>query len=182
MIIFTVFNLIGALQTTLLSITILNNPSLIIFNFGFTIATIETVEILGMIIGSVTPLKVFYAMTIEHNMIFEMLMFFLVALTLVSHANIYLLLLLVFLSGYFAGISNPKIDAFIIQQLPEEKIGGAMGAFYTVVTLGLPVGSACAGIIATSTTTINGWFCLLGLTIASLVYLMSLSMKYTSNV
>lgn len=182
LIIFTLFNLIGALQTTLLSITILNNTSLIIFNFGFTIATIETVEILGMIIGSVTPLKTFYSMTIEHNMIFEMLMFFLVSLTLVSQANIYFLLILIFLSGYFAGISNPKIDAFIIQHLPEDKIGGGMGAFYTVVTLGLPVGSACAGIISTSTTTINGWFCLLLLTIASLVYLISLSMKYTSNV
>lgn len=182
LIIFTLFNLIGALQTTLLSITILNNTSLIIFNFGFTIATIETVEILGMIIGSVTPLKTFYSMTIEHNMIFEMLMFFLVSLTLVSHANIYFLLLLIFLSGYFAGISNPKIDAFIIRHLPEDKIGGGMGAFYTVVTLGLPVGSACAGIISTSTTTINGWFCLLLLTIASLAYLFSLSMKYTSNV
>lgn len=182
LIIFTIFNLIGALQTTLLSITILNSKSLIMFNFGFTIATIETVEILGMIIGSVMPLKYFYSMTIEHNMIFEMLMFFLVSLTLVSHANIYFLLLIIFLSGYFAGISNPKIDAFIIQHLPEERIGGGMGAFYTVVTLGLPVGSACAGIISTSTTTINGWLCLLLLTIVSLVYLISLSMKYTSNV
>ena len=182
LIIFTLFNIIGALQTTLLSITILNNTSLTIFNFGFTIATIETVEILGMIIGSVTPLKFFYSMTIEHNMIFEMLMFFLVSLTLVIHANIYFLLLLILLSGYFAGISNPKIDAFIIQHLPEEKIGGGMGAFYTVVTLGLPIGSACAGIISTSTTTIDGWFCLLLLTIVSLVYLISISMKYTSNV
>lgn len=182
LIIFTAFNLIGALQTTLLSITILGNHALTLFNFGFTVAAVDTIEVLGMIMGSVIPFNRFYAMTIEHNLIFEMMMFFIIPLSIVALPNVYLLLVLIFLSGYFAGISNPKIDAFIIKNLPEDKVGGGMGAFYTIVTFGLPIDSAIAGVLAAGLSTLSGWFALMLMSAISIGYLVVLSIKYSSNV
>lgn len=182
LIIFTVFNLIGSLQTTLLSITILGSHALTLFNFGFTVAAVDTIEVLGMIMGSVIPFNRFYALTIEHNLIFEMMMFFVIPLSVVVFPNVYLLLVLIFLSGYFAGISNPKIDAFIIKNLPEDKVGGGMGAFYTIVTFGLPIGSAIAGVLAAGLSTISGWFTLMIMAAISIGYLVVLSIKYSSNV
>lgn len=49
--IFIVFNLVGAIQTTLISITLLDHSAMLISNFGFTIALIETIEIIGMVAG-----------------------------------------------------------------------------------------------------------------------------------
>ncbi|MFG6673707.1 MFS transporter [Leuconostoc lactis] len=120
-------------------------------------------------------------MNIEYNLLFEMAMFLLVGVEMLVLPNIYVILGTIFLNGYFAGISNPKIDTFIIQNLPEEKIGGGMGAFYTVVTLGLPIGTAIAGVIAMSVSTIFGWQLLAIITCFGVVYLIFLAGKYHSQ-
>ena len=179
--IFIVFNLVGAIQTTLISITLLDHSAMLISNFGFTIALIETIEIIGMVAGSFMPLQTLYNMNIEYNLLFEMAMFLLVGVEMLVLPNIYVILGTIFLNGYFAGISNPKIDTFIIQNLPEEKIGGGMGAFYTVVTLGLPIGTAIAGIIAVSVSTTFGWQLLAIMACFGVVYLIFLAGKYHSK-
>lgn len=179
--IFIVFNLVGAIQTTLISITLLDHSAMLISNFGFTIALIETIEIIGMVAGSFMPLQTLYNMNIEYNLLFEMAMFLLVGVEMLVLLHIYVILGTIFLNGYFAGISNPKIDTFIIQNLPEEKIGGGMGAFYTVVTLGLPIGTAIAGIIAVSVSTTFGWQLLAIITCFGVVYLIFLAGKYHSK-
>ncbi|WP_156765840.1 hypothetical protein [Leuconostoc lactis] len=179
--IFIVFNLVGAIQTTLISITLLDHSAMLISNFGFTIALIETIEIIGMVAGSFMPLQTLYNMNIEYNLLFEMAMFLLVGVEMLVLPNIYVILGTIFLNGYFAGISNPKIDTFIIQNLPEEKIGGGMGAFYTVVTLGLPIGTAIAGVIAMSVSTTFGWQLLAIMTCFGVVYLIFLAGKYHSK-
>lgn len=179
--IFIVFNLLGAIQTTLMSMTLLDNATMMISNFGFTIALIETIEIIGMVAGSFMPLQTLYNMNIEYNLLFEMATFLLVGIEMLVLPNIYVILGTIFLNGYFAGISNPKIDTFIIQNLPEEKIGGGMGAFYTVVTLGLPIGTAIAGIIAMSVSTTFGWQLLAIMTCFGVVYLIFLAGKYHSK-
>lgn len=179
--IFIVFNLVGAIQTTLISITLLDHSAMLISNFGFTIALIETIEIIGMVAGSFMPLQTLYNMNIEYNLLFEMAMFLLVGVEMLVLLHIYVILGTIFLNGYFAGISNPKIDTFIIQNLPEEKIGGGMGAFYTVVTLGLPIGTAITGIIAVSVSTTFGWQLLAIITCFGVVYLIFLAGKYHSK-
>lgn len=179
--IFIVFNLVGAIQTTLISITLLDHSAMLISNFGFTIALIETIEIIGMVAGSFMPLQTLYNMNIEYNLLFEMAMFLLVGAEMLVLPNIYVILGTIFLNGYFAGISNPKIDTFIIQNLPEEKIGGGMGASYTVVTLGLPIGTAIAGIITVSVSTTFGWQLLAIITCFGVVYLIFLAGKYHSK-
>lgn len=66
--------------------------------------------------------------------------------------------------------------------LPEDKVGGGMGAFYTIVTFGLPIGSAIAGVLAAGLSTISGWFALMLMSAISIGYLVVLSIKYSSNV
>ena len=55
--------------------------------------------------------------------------------------NKYILLILIIIIGYLAGISNPKLDALILQSVPEENQTSIFSIFSTLITLTVPIGT-----------------------------------------
>ena len=60
-------------------------------------------------------------MSLRNNAILEIILFIMYVGNLLLLQNRFILVILTVIIGYFAGISNPKLDALILQSVPEEK-------------------------------------------------------------
>ena len=70
-----------------------------------------------------------------------MLIFIIYILNIIYLQNKYILLILIIIIGYLAGISNPKLDALILQSVPEENQTSIFSIFSTLITLTVPIGT-----------------------------------------
>lgn len=160
-IIFSSMNLISSAMTSLLLITYIQEEKLIFQSFGYTVALIETFEIVAMIIGSTIPLKMYKKKTIEFNLLCEILLFLIQVINILLFKDKYFLLLTVFVSGYLNGVSNPRIDTFLILGLPDDKQNSVLSIFGTLITLTVPVGSIVFIFIANFFSLQIAWFIIL---------------------
>ncbi|WP_429971697.1 hypothetical protein ACQW5G_03590 [Fructilactobacillus sp. Tb1] len=178
--IFMIQTFIDSSIQVLIALSALHDKSLIISNYGFTIAIFGASLTAGTIIGSFLPLKQLKKMSLELNCIFECSSLFLVILNMNTLKNSYLLLLLTFIEGYFFGISNPKLDAFIMKVIPEKSLGTIISSFSAIICIPLPLGSVFAGTIGNIANGKLAWFILLLIAAVGLFYSVKLKLKYTS--
>ena len=176
--IFALMNLISSAQDGLLLISYSDNPNLLFYNFAFTLMIYTTAEALGIILGSVVPLTIFRRTSIEINLIFEVVITVLLILNILLIEERFSLLILMFFSGYFMGVSNPRIDAFIMQTLPDKVISSVTSIFYTLVQITLPVGTVVFLAISNLFTVKTAWFFLSMIGVSLLLYSILLSRKY----
>ena len=83
--------------------------------------------------------------------------------------NKFILIILTLIIGYFAGISNPKLDALILQSVPEEKQTPIYSIFSTVITISVPIGTT---VILFFANTISASFALYSLLLLLIIVLM----------
>ncbi|WP_342750656.1 MFS transporter [Bacillus fungorum] len=174
---FSIINLISSAQFSLLPLTYVSNESLQFGSFGFTIAIIGTVETIGVILGALLPLSFFRNKSIELNLILEILITVAIIATIIFLQDKYVLLVLTFLAGYFLGLSNPRIDSFIMIVAPEQSISSVTSIFYTLVQLTLPLGSAIFLLIANMISIQISWIILFIVSLFTLIYSITLRMK-----
>lgn len=75
-----------------------------------------------------------------------------------------------FILGYFAGISNPKLDALILQSVPEEKQTSIYSIFSTIITISVPIGTTVILFFANAISSSFALYSLLLLLIIVLMY------------
>lgn len=176
--IFALMNLISSAQDGLLLISYSENPNLLFYNFAFTLMIYTTSEAIGIIMGSILPLTIFRRTSIEINLIFEVAITVLLMLNLLIFEERFSLIVLMFFSGYFMGVSNPRIDAFIMQTLPDKVISSVTSIFYTLVQLTLPLGTFVFLTISNLFTVKLAWLILSMMGLSVLFYSILLSRKY----
>lgn len=171
---FSAINLIGSGQSTLLSLSYIQHKGLLFINFGYTVALIDMVESVGMIIGSFMPMKRIAWLSIKANLIVMFVVCGLISTNLLILHNRYLLVGLMIVSGVLIGLLNPRIQADMIGILPEKSIGSIMSVFYTVIQATVPLGAIIFAFVANSVTLDVAWGGLLAVVVMGLLYVIRL--------
>ena len=101
-----------------------------------TLALLTTCELVGAIIGSVLAMNVLKGLDIVTALRLATIFVPIFFVLLYIH-HIYGILLVIFLTMILAGAINPKLNALILNRLPEEKITMIVGGISTYFQLGI---------------------------------------------
>ena len=112
----------------------------------------------------------FQNMNLRNNAILEIILFIMYVGNLLILQNKFILVILTVIIGYFAGISNPKLDALILQSVPEEKQTSIYSIFSTVITISVPIGTTIILFFANAISASFALYSLLLLLVIVLIY------------
>ena len=134
-------NFYSSAMFALLLVILVKSDSLLFGNVAYTITLLEIVEVLSTIAGGIYQISFYKNMSLRNNAILEIILFIMYVGNLLLLQNKFILVILTVIIGYFAGISNPKLDALILQSVPEEKQTSIYSIFSTVITISVPIGT-----------------------------------------
>ena len=163
-------NFYSSAMFALLLVILVKNDSLLFGNVAYTITLLEIVEVLSTIVGGVYQISFYKNMSLRNNAILEIILFIMYVGNLLLLQNKFILVILTVIIGYFAGISNPKLDALILQSVPEEKQTSIYSIFSTVITVSVPIGTTVILFFANAISASFALYSLLLLLIIVLMY------------
>lgn len=169
-ILFLGMNFYSSAMFALLLVILVKNESLLFGNVAYTITLLEIVEVLSTIVGGVYQFSFYKNMSLRNNAILEIILFIMYVGNLLILQNKFILVILTVIIGYFAGISNPKLDALILQSVPEEKQTSIYSIFSTIITISVPIGTTVILFFANAISSLFALYSLLILLILVLAY------------
>ena len=169
-ILFLGMNFYSSAMFALLLVILVKNETLLFGNVAYTITLLEIVEVVSTIAGGVYQISFYKNMSLRNNAILEIILFIMYVGNLLMLQNKFILVILTVIIGYFAGISNPKLDALILQSVPEEKQTSIYSIFSTVITISVPIGTTVILFFANAISASFALYSLLLLLIIVLVY------------
>ena len=169
-ILFLGMNFYSSAMFALLLVILVKNETLLFGNVAYTITLLEIVEVVSTIIGGVYQISFYKNMSLKNNAILEIILFIMYVGNLLILQNKFILVILTIVIGYFAGISNPKLDALILQSVPEEKQTSIYSIFSTVITISVPIGTTVILFFANAISASFALYSLLLLLIIVLLY------------
>ena len=163
-------NFYSSAMFALLLVILVKNDSLLFGNVAYTITLLEIVEVLSTIVGGVYQISFYKNMSLRNNAILEIILFIMYVGNILILQNKFILVILTVIIGYFAGISNPKLDALILQSVPEEKQTSIYSIFSTVITISVPIGTTVILFFANAISASFALYSLLLLLVTVLIY------------
>ena len=163
-------NFYSSAMFALLLVILVKNDSLLFGNVAYTITLLEIVEVLSTIVGGVYQISFYKNTSLRNNAILEIILFIMYVGNLLILQNKFILVILTVIIGYFAGISNPKLDALILQSVPEEKQTSIYSIFSTVITISVPIGTTVILFFANAISASFALYSLLLLLVTVLIY------------
>lgn len=156
---------LNAIFTALSPLVILNMKEFsgfVIVNAGTTIALISILFSVGSILGSSVGIALFKNVSLLNLLKFSTLMPVLLFSGFVLH-NIYVVLAVLFVTAVTLGIFNPKMNALVLNELPEDKLATVGGGIDSFCQIGMVAGQALVALMVTllSATSISLIFLLL---------------------
>ena len=169
-ILFLGMNFYSSAMFALLLVILVKNESLLFGNVAYTITLLEIVEVVSTIAGGVYQISFYKNMSLRNNAILEIILFIMYVGNLLMLQNKFILVILTVIISYFEGISNPKLDALILQSVPEEKQTSIYSIFSTIITISVPIGTTVILFFANAISASFALYSLLILLILVLVY------------
>ena len=169
-ILFLGMNFYSSAMFALLLVILVKNETLLFGNVAYTITLLEIVEVVSTIAGGVYQISFYKNMSLRNNAILEIILFIMYVGNLLMLQNKFILVILTVIIGYFSGISNPKLDALILQSVPEEKQTSIYSIFSTVITISVPIGTTVILFFANAISASFALYSLLLLLIIVLMY------------
>ncbi|MGT2711182.1 MFS transporter [Streptococcus oriscaviae] len=156
---------LNAIFTALSPLVILNMKEFsgfVIVNTGTTIALISILFSVGSILGSSVGIALFKNVSLLNLLKFSTLMPVLLFSGFFLH-NIYVVLAVLFVTAVTLGIFNPKMNALVLNELPEDKLATVGGGIDSFCQIGMVAGQALVALMVTllSATSISLIFLLL---------------------
>ena len=169
-ILFLGMNFYSSAMFALLLVILVKNETLLFGNVAYTITLLEIVEVVSTIAGGVYQISFYKNMSLRNNAILEIILFIMYVGNLLMLQNKFILVILTVIISYFEGISNPKLDALILQSVPEEKQTSIYSIFSTIITISVPIGTTVILFFANAISASFALYSLLILLILVLVY------------
>ena len=169
-ILFLGMNFYSSAMFALLLVILVKNETLLFGNVAYTITLLEIVEVVSTIAGGIYQISFYKNMSLRNNAILEIILFIMYVGNLLMLQNKFILVILTVIISYFEGISNPKLDALILQSVPEEKQTSIYSIFSTIITISVPLGTSVILFFANVISALFALYSLLILLILVLVY------------
>ncbi|HFU3967136.1 TPA: MFS transporter [Streptococcus suis] len=162
---------LNAIFTALSPLAILNMKEFsdfVIVNAGTTVALISILFSVGSILGSSIGMALFKNVSLVNLLKFSTLMPVLLFSGFFLH-NIYVVLMVIFVTAMTLGVFNPKMSALVMNELPEDKLATVGGGIDAFCQIGMVAGQALVAIMVTvlSATSISLIFLLLSVGLVS---------------
>ncbi|MCW1060316.1 MFS transporter [Streptococcus anginosus] len=148
--IFTIagLNAVFAAENALLLLNMKENPSFAFLNPATTIATVTVVTLIGNILGSVLVTTLLKKVSMEFLLKISVFMPPALFIGFLLH-SIYIIFLVNFLTMVIVGIFQPKMNAFVISSLPEERLATISAGISSFSTLGLVLCQMLVAVLVT---------------------------------
>ena len=148
--IFTIagLNAVFAAENALLLLNMKENPSFVFINPATTIATVTVVTLIGNILGSVLVTTLLKKVSMEFLLKISVFMPPALFIGFLLH-SIYIIFLVNFLTMVIVGIFQPKMNAFVISSLPEERLATISAGISSFSTLGLVLCQMLVAVLVT---------------------------------
>ena len=169
-ILFLGMNFYSSAMFALLLVILVKNETLLFGNVAYTITLLEIVEVVSTIAGGVYQISFYKNMSLRNNAILEIILFIMYVGNLLMLQNKFILVILTVIISYFEGISNPKLDALILQSVPEEKQTSIYSIFSTIITISVPIGTTVILFFANAISASFALYSLLVLLVIVLIY------------
>ena len=133
-------NLLGSSTDGLLNISLLSRENLWVNNLPNTLALVGISTSIGLLLGSLLTKDFFKnvsSLTLISLILLNTLLLPIIVLVIKSK---FILFGLLFTLGYLLGKINPRISAYIISEVPQDKLGLTSGIFSILVMAGTPIG------------------------------------------
>ncbi|HEL2401690.1 TPA: MFS transporter [Streptococcus suis] len=162
---------LNAIFTALSPLVILNMKEFsdfVIVNAGTTVALVSILFSVGSILGSSIGMALFKNVSLINLLKFSTLMPVLLFSGFFLH-NIYVVLAVIFVTAVTLGIFNPKMNALVVNELPEDKLATVGGGIDSFCQIGMVGGQALVALMVTvlSATSISLIFLLLSVGLVS---------------
>ncbi len=133
-------NILGSSSDGLLNVSLLSRDWFWFGNLASTLALVGISSSVGILLGSLFS-KDFFK-NISSFMIISLILLntTLLPIIVLFIPSKVILITLLFTLGYLLGKINPRISAYIISEVPEEKLGLTSGIFSILVMAGTPIG------------------------------------------
>lgn len=168
---FSGLNLVLAPLVTLFAMQLSYDSTLRLATYPLTLAIFNGSVAVGLIIGNMFGTQLFKKVSYELMTFLCAGLLFLVYGSLVLR-NVYVIVLVAFLTNFVVGAIEPKFSALIIRQTPTNKLGSISGAVNTVLFLATSVSLLGFPAIANFLKLTTVYFILL--TVAAIIALISL--------
>lgn len=148
--IFTIagLNAVFAAENALLLLNMKENPSFAFINPATTIAIVTVVTLIGNILGSVLVTTLLKKVSMEFLLKISVFMPPALFIGFLLH-SIYIIFLVNFLTMVIVGIFQPKMNAFVISSLPEERLATISAGISSFCTLGLVLCQMLVAVLVT---------------------------------
>jgi MFS family permease len=133
-------NLLGSSSDGLLNVSLIHRNILWFNNLPNTLAIVSISSSIGILLGSLFTKDFFKDVSSLLIISLILLNTALLPITIILLPSKILLVTLLFTLGYLLGKINPRISAYIISEVPEEKLGLTSGIFSILVMAGTPIG------------------------------------------
>ncbi|MBL1224428.1 MFS transporter [Enterococcus sp. BWR-S5] len=150
-------NTLAACIDGLMNISLLEMTQLLLQNYGNTLAIISITISFGTILGSLITGDFFKHIGTLRIVAYTMLSLALLALNFLWIKNVWLMLGCLFFIGYTSGKINPRMSAYMMREVDEERLAVTSGIFTTIVLLGGPIGQVFFLGIANALTIAISW-------------------------
>ncbi|HFS1354349.1 TPA: MFS transporter, partial [Streptococcus suis] len=172
---------LNAIFTALSPLVILNMKEFsdfVIVNAGTTVALISIFFSVGSILGSSIGMALFKNVSLINLLKFSTLMPVLIFSGFFLH-NIYVVLTVIFVTAMTLGVFNPKMNALVLNELPEDKLATVGGGIDAFCQIGMVAGQALVALMVTilSVTSISLIFLLLSVGLVSYTILVGCKPK-----
>ncbi|HFI0460623.1 TPA: MFS transporter [Streptococcus suis] len=140
---------LNAIFTALSPLVVLNMKEFsdfVIVNAGTTVALISILFSVGSILGSSLGMAAFKNVSLINLLKFSTLMPVLLFLGIFLH-NIYMVLAVLFVTAMTLGIFNPKMNALVLNELPEDKLATVGGGIDAFCQIGMVAGQALVSLM-----------------------------------
>ncbi|HFU4202568.1 TPA: MFS transporter [Streptococcus suis] len=142
---------LNAIFTALSPLVILNMKEFsdfVIANAGTTVALISILFSVGSILGSSIGMALFKNVSLINLLKFSTLMPVILFAGFFLH-NIYMVLAVIFATAMTLGVFNPKMNALVLNELPEDKLATVGGGIDSFCQIGMVAGQALVAFMVT---------------------------------
>lgn len=133
-------NTIGGALGGLTNLTLLDRQELWFGNYGNSVAAVNILISAGIITGSIMANDRFKNTPMLKLIALTMAGIGLLALNFIWIGNKWLMAAGLLALGYMMGKINPRLSAFMLREIPEERLAVTSGVLSTMIMLGGPVG------------------------------------------
>lgn len=158
-------NTIGGALGGLTNLTLLDRQELWFGNYGNSVAAVNILISLGIIAGAVLVNDLFKKTATLTLVSLTMAGIGLLAFNFVFVGNKWLMAFGLAALGYMMGKINPRLSAFMLREIPEDRLAVTSGVLSTMVMLGGPLGQVVLLGVANWQTPESSWLVTLGIAI-----------------